>query len=1406
MIVFFHMLYYATNTFWNRIIKPKLFAIENKDTKENDKPKQVEKRTQLYELERPGDDNSMEYNDDYDPNKDVCVYDLLSGKLTFVPPLYIQRYQAVMKVLTQVEQSDKIQKIAEFGCAEFAMFKYYKNLSSVNQVLFVDIDEDLLVHKSDRVVPLTYDYLVQRETELSASLFCGDVSVPDKRMNDVDVVVAIELIEHLYPPTLEDVPYNLFGVIQPGVIIITTPNGEFNYLFDDYVEGTFRHDDHKFEWTREQFQCWAENLVTRYPMYSVRISGIGPPPACKSEPQYGHCSQMAVFTRIGERNVQTTSINVAEPYKLIKTVTYPVKPPETRSKEQILFDEMTYLLFSWQLDRVPLSRLYAGLDQWCSSVDELKHLLEKNCRRLVYKPEEDEYYLVDDSRDNPPGSSLSDEEELAQYDYEANRERDDMIVQFENENEARTEDIGSLAGDIGFKDSYNECWDSWGFPPSSSSTRIVGDTGTEAEEVEGEMNTETKYVETDIIAGDQTDRIFNDGLAKQDESVVGIDENGMGEILAKVNETIEVLSDDGNEENRSKTNEVEGKGFSRKEAERIENEITAQRDIADKTQEKEERVDKTENMGDPSQEKQPGVKIRCANLEKYIRDSLRDDAEKRREKRTSKSANKSRTSTKRGGEKSTNQETSFNVTTKSTNERASFSDVTHDNDADVDTSEDSSSEDEETITRNEKVKHLSQEKKKLEEKIEKLSQDLSAPTQGNIDGKLIQQNIKEQNAAPTEDIEKRDVGLRTQGERKVLGIVSQGNIDEKLNEDEVPVNSTLNFNLDSSHLPINSTTLSSDLSTTGSGFDSSSLNLSSILVDTTSDGLSSSNTQFEVSYNLNSHITEYDSSSIDDLEGKTGRNEARTEAKGIQTGGNETDISRHVEEKSVNNKSNNKLKDITNKTNQSLPERKLGYEKQGSNEILEELDRCGENSLSHQETTNILKEKSLNKEINKLGQKLENLSLYSPEKLGRTTDWVNQIAHQSMKVDGKGDDSQKQSSSYSEKQKATRRRRSLKLEAVENGEEIMRRKSLGAVGKRYQETHALLENERGDHVRQSVYQVEVPSFDNRGKGDFANQSTDQDLIQSKDINTNLESKLDHRETSEIASRKFVDELCSAALNKIKDIDTVHKRVKQTKDVQDNCAKVNVKTKTDSVDKIEKEDCKQTNVVKSNDTLVNNDQSTGVHVDCKSQSIKVENNNEVDVFTKEKHEKEEMYTVDDAHQENLDTRKDQEFSKLTDRVDIIIEKSKHSSKADVAKDSTKVHDHTKEIQDVRKEDVTKEVIEKEMKEINKGSNESDRKETRDKKRDVGKDGTNNESDQSTDEDEYLSCADTTSSYKTGHLDTSDTMSMFSCRSGDTQFETASEYQTSYYSGSDDSDATLVESDNETYQDDEDTDEE
>jgi len=83
----------------------------------------------------------------------------------------------------------------------------------------------------------------------------------------------------------------LFEFARPGTVIVTTPNVEYNVRFETLPAGQFRHRDHRFEWTRKQFQEWARTVATRF-NYTVRFVPVGPEDA-----EVGPATQMGVFTR-----------------------------------------------------------------------------------------------------------------------------------------------------------------------------------------------------------------------------------------------------------------------------------------------------------------------------------------------------------------------------------------------------------------------------------------------------------------------------------------------------------------------------------------------------------------------------------------------------------------------------------------------------------------------------------------------------------------------------------------------------------------------------------------------------------------------------------------------------------------------------------------------------------------------------------------------------------------------------------------------------------------------------------------------------------------------------------------------------------------------------------------------------
>jgi hypothetical protein len=99
------------------------------------------------------------------------------------------------------------------------------------------------------------------------------------------------VIEHLDSARLAAFERVLFEFAHPSTVVVTTPNAEYNVRFPTLNAGSFRHADHRFEWTREEFRAWAERVSSAHG-YTVRLLPVGPEDADVGAP-----SQMAVFSQ-----------------------------------------------------------------------------------------------------------------------------------------------------------------------------------------------------------------------------------------------------------------------------------------------------------------------------------------------------------------------------------------------------------------------------------------------------------------------------------------------------------------------------------------------------------------------------------------------------------------------------------------------------------------------------------------------------------------------------------------------------------------------------------------------------------------------------------------------------------------------------------------------------------------------------------------------------------------------------------------------------------------------------------------------------------------------------------------------------------------------------------------------------
>src|SRR5262249_30613386 len=113
----------------------------------------------------------------------------------------------------------------------------------------------------------------------------------DRRLSGFDAAAVVEVVEHLDTPRLAAFERVLFEFTRPNTVALTTPNREYNVKWETLPAGKFRHRDHRFEWTRLEFQDWANRVASRFG-YNVRFLPVGMEDALVGSP-----TQMAVFTR-----------------------------------------------------------------------------------------------------------------------------------------------------------------------------------------------------------------------------------------------------------------------------------------------------------------------------------------------------------------------------------------------------------------------------------------------------------------------------------------------------------------------------------------------------------------------------------------------------------------------------------------------------------------------------------------------------------------------------------------------------------------------------------------------------------------------------------------------------------------------------------------------------------------------------------------------------------------------------------------------------------------------------------------------------------------------------------------------------------------------------------------------------
>ena len=218
-----------------------------------------------------------------DPEAAAIRYEQEEEQLEAPLRLGEQRIQAVLAMLRDVGAS----KVLDLGCGEGRLISRLLEESTIRSITGLDVSQRALEKARRR---LRLDKLPTKRRD-RVTLLHGSLTYTDKRLTGHDAAVAMEVIEHIDSTRLDAFEESVFGTAKPNTVMITTPNSEYNALFDGLSAGAYRHRDHRFEWTREEFRDWSGQVADRRKC-DVRFQDIGP-----VHHVHGAPTQMAVFTR-----------------------------------------------------------------------------------------------------------------------------------------------------------------------------------------------------------------------------------------------------------------------------------------------------------------------------------------------------------------------------------------------------------------------------------------------------------------------------------------------------------------------------------------------------------------------------------------------------------------------------------------------------------------------------------------------------------------------------------------------------------------------------------------------------------------------------------------------------------------------------------------------------------------------------------------------------------------------------------------------------------------------------------------------------------------------------------------------------------------------------------------------------